>query len=169
MLTEAERSELIDRIGRIQEVSSIDRADVARQLGSVPKAIEKAVWDGLAVRDFDAPVITDRKGHPEPDPDLRGNERVPVLGPVDRFDEDPTERLGSRAYRAAVEAYMAADVHPYVLDAWVDHAKTKVGYEIPVTRHFYRYVPPRPLEEIDAEIRSVEEMIQRLLREVTTA
>ena len=47
---------------------------------------------------------------------------------------------------------MTAEVLPYVPDAWVDHAKTKIGYEIPLTRHFYRYVPPRPLEEIDAEI-----------------
>lgn len=53
-------------------------------------------------------------------------------------------------------------------DAWVDHAKTKIGYEIPLTRRFYRYVPPRPLEEIDAEIKALEEEIQRLLREVTS-
>ena len=62
---------------------------------------------------------------------------------------------------------MAAEVLPYVPDAWVDHAKTKIGYEIPLTRHFYRYVPPRPLEEIDAEIKALEEEIQELLGEVT--
>ena len=49
-------------------------------------------------------------------------------------------------------------------DAWVDHDKTKIGYEIPLTRQFYRYVPPRPLAEIDAEIKALEEEIQRLLR-----
>ena len=52
---------------------------------------------------------------------------------------------------------------PYVPDAWVDHTKTKIGYEIPLTRHFYRYVPPRPLAEIDAEIRQLEDEIQELL------
>ena len=52
-------------------------------------------------------------------------------------------------------------------DAWVDHDKTKIGYEIPLTRHFYKYVPPRPLEEIDAEIKALEAEIQALLREVT--
>lgn len=52
---------------------------------------------------------------------------------------------------------------PYVPDAWVDHGNTKLGYEIPLTRHFYRCVPPRPLEEIDAEIRALEEEIQSLL------
>ena len=55
---------------------------------------------------------------------------------------------------------MAAEVLPYVPDAWVDHAKTKVGYEIPLTRQFYRYVAPRPLAEIDAEIKALEEEIQ---------
>ena len=119
------------------------------------------------VRDPDAPVIADRKGSPEPDPDLRDNENVPLPGPVEGFDDDPTERLASRPYRDAVDAYMAAEVHPFVPDAWVDHAKTKIGYEIPLTRQFYRYVPPRPLEEIDAEIQALEEEIQRLLREVT--
>ncbi len=60
-----------------------------------------------------------------------------------------------------------AEVFPYVPDAWVDHAKTKVGYEIPLTRHFYKYMPPRPLAEIDAEIKALEAEIQKLLREVT--
>ncbi len=56
---------------------------------------------------------------------------------------------------------------PYVPDAWVDHDKTKIGYEIPLTRHFYKYVPPRPLAEIDAEIKALEEEIQALLGAVT--
>ena len=95
--------------------------------------------------------------------------RLPLklYGPVERFDEDPTERLASAPYRTAVETYMAAEVLPYVPDAWVDHAKTKVGYEIPLTRQFYRYVRPRPLAEIDAEIKSLEDEIQQLLQEVT--
>jgi type I restriction enzyme M protein len=62
---------------------------------------------------------------------------------------------------------MVAEVLPYVPDAWIDHTKTKIGYEIPLTRHFYKYVPPRPLAEIDAEIRQLESEIQTLLDEVT--
>jgi type I restriction enzyme M protein len=53
-----------------------------------------------------------------------------------------------------------------VPDAWVDHDSTKIGYEIPLTRHFYKYVPPRPLAEIDAEIKTLEAEIQKLLGEV---
>jgi len=53
-----------------------------------------------------------------------------------------------------------------VPDAWVDYAKTKVGYEIPFTRHFYRYTPPRPLAEIDADIDTVETQIQQVLRRI---
>jgi type I restriction enzyme M protein len=62
---------------------------------------------------------------------------------------------------------MATEVLPYVHDAWVDHTKTKLGYEIPLTRYFYKYVPPRPLAEIDGEIKALEAQIQELLREVT--
>ena len=61
---------------------------------------------------------------------------------------------------------MAREVLPHVPEAWVDEAKTNIGYEIPFTRHFYRYVPPRPVAEIDAEIDAVEAEIQQVLREV---
>ena len=168
-LTEPERVELAKLLaGELERLPTTNRTEVARRLGALPKAIEKAVWEAISVRDPEAPVITDRQGHPEPDPDLRDNENVPLPGPVDRFDDDPTERLASELYRAAVETYMAAEVLPYVPDAWVDHTKAKIGYEIPLTRQFYRYIPPRPLAEIDAEIKALEDEIQRLLREVTT-
>jgi len=128
---------------------------------------QKAVWDALAVRDPDAPVITSRKGEPEPDPELREQENVPLPATRVGFEDDPAPRLATVEYRTVVEDHLATEVHPYVPDAWVDHTKTKIGYEIPLTRHFYRYVPPRPLEEIDAEIKHLESEIQELLREVT--
>ncbi len=134
----------------------------------LPKPVQKAVWASLAVRDQEAPIVTNRKGDPEPDPELRDSESVPLpLDPV-VYEEDPSERFTSLAYRTAIDDYMRDEVLPYVPEAWVDHEKTKVGYEIPLTRHFYKYVPPRPLEEIDAEIETLEAEIQRLLREVTT-
>jgi type I restriction enzyme M protein len=54
-----------------------------------------------------------------------------------------------------------------VPDAWIDHSKTKIGYEIPLNRHFYRYEPPRPLEEIEADIKTLETEIMNLLGAVT--
>ena len=109
----------------------------------------------------------DSKGRPKPDPSLRDNENVPLPGGRVSFEPDPTERLASSEYWEAIDRYMEAEVLPYVPDAWVDYSKTKIGYEIPLTRHFYRYVPPRSVEEIDAEIKALESEIQDLLAEVT--
>jgi type I restriction enzyme M protein len=58
------------------------------------------------------------------------------------------------------------EVLPHIPDAWIDHSKTKVGYEIPLTRHFYVYEPPRPLEVIAREIGVLEKDIMRMLGEV---
>jgi len=110
---------------------------------------------------------TDSQGRPKPDPSLRDNENVPLPGGKISFEPDTTERLGTPEFRKAIDDYMVAEVLPYVPDAWVDHSKTKIGYEIPLTRHFYTYEPPRPLEEIDAEIKALETQIQALLAEVT--
>jgi type I restriction enzyme M protein len=148
------RRELVKALG-----SSLTGLDLA------PPA-QKAVWAALAVRDKEAPVITDRMGNPEPDPELRDNENVPLPAVPVSFVEDPSERFDTLAYRTEVHDYVREEVLPYVPDAWVDHDKTKIGYEIPLTRHFYKYVPPRPLAEIDAEIKTLEDEIQRLLAEV---
>jgi type I restriction enzyme M protein len=126
-----------------------------------------ALWDALAVSDPDAPLVTDKKGNPQPDPDLRDNENVPLPPEQVSYEADPTGRLDTEAYRQAVEDYMAAEVLPYVDDAWGDHRKAKIGYELPLTRHFYTYTPPRPLAEIDAEIKQLEAEIRALLAEVT--
>ena len=112
----------------------------------IPVAVLKAVLSALSQRDPEAEVCTNAKGEPEPDPDLRDTENVPLTEDVD--------------------AYMEREVLPHVPDAWVDHSKTKVGYEIPFTRHFYVYEPPRPLEVIEGEIRELEEEIRGLLGEV---
>ncbi|RBM18683.1 restriction endonuclease subunit M [Prauserella sp. PE36] len=121
--------------------------DVLAPLGKPPAPVTKAVWSVLSVSDPEGELQTDRHGNPMPDPDLRDNENVPL-------DED-------------IDDYLAREVLPHVPDAWVDHTKTKIGYEIPFTRHFYKYVPPRPLAEIDAELKELEAEIQRLLSEVT--
>jgi type I restriction enzyme M protein len=111
-------------------------------------------------------VVVDPQGDPEPDTDLRDNENVPLPSAIPTWESDPSKRLANTAHRTAVDTYVKAEVLPYVPDAWVDHDSTKLGYEIPLTRHFYKYVPPRPLAEIDVEIKQLEEEIQELLREV---
>ena len=137
-------------------------------IGDKPTALVNAVTNGLAVRDPDAPVITDRKGKPKPDPTLRDYENVPLPTKRVTHETNTTRRLDTTEYRTAINDYLQTEVHPYVLDAWHDPTKTKIGYEIPLTRHFYTYTPPRPLTEIDAEIRSLEAEIQTLLAKVTS-
>ncbi len=87
------------------------------------------------------------KANPEPDADLRDTETVPL--------------------KESIEAYFKREVLPHVPDAWIDTAKTKVGYEIPLNRHFYRYEPPRPLETIETDIKRLEGEIVAMLKEVT--
>ena len=101
----------------------------------------------LAERDETATICTDAKGNPEPDPELRDYENVPLKEDVDE--------------------YMKREVLPHVPDAWVDESKTKVGYEINFNRYFYTYTPPRPLDEIEADLKAIEQEIADLLTEVT--
>jgi type I restriction enzyme M protein len=83
------------------------------------------------------------KGKPQPDSSLRDTENVPLA-------ED-------------VQTYFEREVLPHVSDAWIDHDKTKVGYEIPFNRHFYVFTPPRPLEVIDAELKQVTDRILAMI------
>jgi type I restriction enzyme M protein len=107
----------------------------------------KAVLGALGERDESAEICRDREDNPEPDPELRDTETVPL--------------------KKSVEEYFKREVLPHVGDAWIDHSKTKIGYEIPLNRHFYGYEPPRPLEEIEADIKMLENDILNLLKEVT--
>jgi type I restriction enzyme M protein len=154
-------------------LSDTDRTQIAKTVDPILRNAglnappQKAVWEALAVRDPETPPILNRTGGPEPDPELRDQENVPLPAMRIGFEEDPSRRFSTIEYRSAVEDHVEREIHPYVPDAWIDHSKTKIGYEIPITRHFYKYVPPRPLEEIDAEIKQLEAEIQDLLRQVT--
>ncbi len=116
--------------------------------------VKKAILSALSERDEDAEDCTDKKGNPEPDTDLRDHELVPL-------DQDWRD-------------YVKREVLPFVPDAWVDETYTdaqdgdvgRVGYEINFNRYFYKYVPPRPLDEIDAELKTLEAEIAGLLQEV---
>lgn len=107
----------------------------------------KAVVNALGERDESAEICRNRDGEAEADPELRDTENVPL--------------------KESIQAYFEREVLPHVPDAWIDHSKTKIGYEIPLNRHFYRYEPPRELAVIEAEIKALEADIVRLLGEVT--
>jgi type I restriction enzyme M protein len=100
----------------------------------------------FAERDDEAPIVFDKKGNPLPDPELRDSENVPLT-------ED-------------IEEYVKAEIEPHLAEFWADRDKDKVGYEIPFIRHFYKYVAPRPLVEIDRELNQLLGEISELLKEV---
>ena len=97
-----------------------------------------------------------------------GAEPVAAGGRADGWEPDPALRdFENVPLKDDIDAYFEREVRPHVPDAWMDREKDKLGYEISFNRHFYRYTPPRPLAEIDADLKAAEEEIARLLREVT--
>jgi type I restriction enzyme M protein len=115
----------------------------------------KALLSALSERDSEADICTDHKGNPEPDTGLRDNENVP---------------LGESVYD-----YFEREVIPHVPDAWIDESKRDekdgevgiVGFEIPFNRHFYEFTPPRPLEEIDADLKLCTDRIKQMIEELS--
>ncbi len=140
-------------LGRQFDTEKALLADVPELTAAQRKAFARA----CAVADPEAPVVTGRGGKTEPDPDLRDQENVPL--PAGWFALGERER--EKALVEAAEAHLENEIRPYVPDAWIDHSKTKVGFEIPFTRQFYVYTPPRPVAEIAAEIKDLEAQIQQ--------
>lgn len=152
-----------------------DRFEVALEAAAkraklkLPAPIKKAIFAALGERDATAEICRDTKGRPEPDSELRDTENIPLppgtaLQLPMKFGPDmPNDDLVA-AMKPAIQAYIAAEVLPHVPDAWVDYSKTKVGYEIPINRHFYVYKPPRSLGEIEADINKLESEISGLLK-----
>ncbi len=161
-LTPDEQSQVTELLRSLLGASTTERGAMKSKLTMVPKAIEKGIWDLISVHDENAPVIM-KKGQPEPDPELRDYENITLPSLAVQWEQDLTHRLARPEYRVSIADYIEREVLPWVPDAWVDHTKTKVGYEIPLTRQFYTYVPPRPLTEIDAEIDAINREIQELL------
>lgn len=125
--------------------------------------LKKAILSALSERDETADICLDKDGNPEPDSDLRDTENVPLPLTISLpiADKDLPKLV------QPCEAYLAKEVTPHMPDAWIDHSKTKVGYELPLTRHFYTYQPPRPLEAIEQDIKTIEKDIRKMLAEVT--
>lgn len=110
----------------------------------LPTTMVKVLWQAIGIHDEDAVICRDKHGEPEPNPALRATEIVPFAREIDE--------------------YFRTEVLPYVPDAWI--SRTRIGYEIPFTRLFYTYEPPRPLEEIDAELDKLATDIVQLLQKV---
>ncbi len=138
---------------RVAFESALDAACRLKKV-KLESPVRKAVLSALGERDETAEICRDKNGNPEPDPELRDTENVPL-------NED-------------VEAWFAREVTPYAPDAWInttvrdmrDGGVGKVGYEINFNRHFFVYQPPRPLEEIEAEILSLQDEISQLLNQL---
>ncbi len=156
-LHEAERQQaaVLDVLRSLVGTREISRKNFAARLNQAfvsaglarDAKVEKAIWGAVSVADPEGETQADRKGNPLVDSDLRDNENV--------------------ALSEEIDDYFKREVLPHVPDAWLDEDKTKIGYEIPFTRHFYVYTAPRPLAEIDAEIKQSESEIQALLIGVT--
>lgn len=131
--------------------------------------IKKAIFVALGERDPEAEICRDSKGRAEPDGDLRDTENIPLPEgtslplPMEFGPKKPNDDLVS-AMRSVIDTYIEAEVLPHVPDAWVDYGKTKVGYDILITRQFYVYKPPRPTKEIEKDIRMLEGEIAGLLK-----
>jgi len=132
----------------------------------LPAPIIKAILVALSERDETAAVCHDNDGNMEPDPELRDTESVPLVdGP------DPADAQG---VPASARAFFEREVKPHVPDAWIDTTRRDhkdglvglIGYEINFNRYFYKYVPPRPLEEIEADIKKLEGEIMEMMGEV---
>lgn len=143
--------------GKVYKNRSAFEEDLAAATDNVKVStpVKKAILSALSERDMTADLCRDKDGNPEPDAELRDYENVPLK-------ED-------------IREYFEREVRPHVPDAWINESVRdekdgqigKVGYEIPVTRHFYVYQPPRDLAAIEADIHTLERDIVRMLAEVT--
>ena len=149
-------------LGSLPDESFLDRALFEGELAQAARReelklaapVRKVILSALSERNDEAQICRDREDRPEPDPELRDTENVPL--------------------REDVESFFEREVKPHVPDAWIDANRRDpqdgevglVGYEINFNRYFYEYRPPRPLEEIEVDIQQVEKEILAMLREV---
>ncbi len=131
------------------EFTDLIRESIKKRGEKIGIAALRKIVAGLGTKNPDADICMDTKGNPEPDADLRDTEQIP-------FRED-------------IEAYFQREVIPYAPDAWIDHDKTKIGYEIPFTRYFYKYEelgnPVETLAEIQTLSASIQADITKLFSE----
>lgn len=118
--------------------------EVVKEFKLTPAFIKNIILS-LSEHDETADYVLDKKGNKQPDSNLRDNEKI-------KLTED-------------IEEYFKREVLPYYKDAWMDRSKDKIGYEINFTKYFYKYIPPRNLDEIEKDIKGVTSEIDVLLKE----
>lgn len=159
----AQQQAILTLLGELPVRRYMDCAEFEKALKQAEKkaglkltaGLRKAVLAALGEKDENAAICRDSQGSPEPDSDLRDYERVPLA--------------------ESVSGFFAREVQPFAPDAWINESYSdeqdkqvgKVGYEINFNRYFYSYTPPRPLTEIEADIRKREARILALLALVT--
>jgi type I restriction enzyme M protein len=161
-LGQQEQERILGMLARLPDTLFRDRPSFEKALkkaadehgAKLDATLKKALLSALSERDESAEICRDKDRNPEPDANLRDTETVPLAESIDSFFE--------------------REVTPHVPDAWIDQGKRDekdgkigiVGYEINFNRWFYTYQPPRPLGEIEADIKKIEGEIMEMLREV---
>ena len=143
-------AEITRLFGENQEVTSEEDVPISRIFDNKAFGYQTITVERPERGEDGEPVVATsgkKKGQPKPDSKLRDTEEVPL-------GED-------------VDEYFQREVIPHVPDAWIDHDKTKIGYEIPFNRHFYVFKPPRELAEIDAELKGVTDAIVEMIGELS--
>jgi type I restriction enzyme M protein len=146
-LSEAHIERITQLFGRFEEATGDDGKPISRIFANEAFGYHTITVE-RPLRDADGkPVLGEKgkqKGKPQPDSALRDTENVPL-----------SEDVGD---------YFKREVLPHAPDAWIDPDKTKVGYEIPFNRHFYVFKPPRPLAEIDADLKRTTDRILNMIK-----
>ena len=146
-LSDAHIDHITQLFGRFEEATDDDGKPISRIFANEAFGYHTITVE-RPLRDADGKVVVGekgkQKGKPQPDSSLRDTENVPL-----------SEDVGE---------YFKREVLPHAPDAWIDPDKTKVGYEIPFNRHFYVFKPPRPLAEIDADLKRTTDRILDMIK-----
>lgn len=153
----------------ISEKLYLNREDFSKKLEDILGDIKlsstlfKAVLMGLSERDETADYCN-RGKKKEPDTSLRDTETIPLFIDIDGYEVDTEKHI--KKEKQNILAYVEKEVKPHVKEFWIDHSKTKIGYEIPFTRYFYKYEELRPFADIMLEVEELEKEIQAEIKKV---
>jgi type I restriction enzyme M protein len=143
--------------------TSLSEAESAISALGVKGKEHTSVIKAITITDPEGKAITGKKSQFEADTDLRENENIDLpTGYIELSDEKRADAVQVKA-----NAHLISEIQPYISDAWIDHSKTKIGYEIPFTRHFFKYEKPRLSSEIASEVEAIEIQIKELMKDLS--